>query len=131
MSVHVCIALGAERYGVAVEHVREVAELGTIVPVPGAGPQVVGIRHLHGEILPVVRLHDLLGAPAGRARRLVVVRVADHCAGLVVDQADDVEDLPEPDEPGEALTRGAVLHEGTVVGLLDVPAILDAVSAVT
>jgi purine-binding chemotaxis protein CheW len=131
MSVHVCIALGAERYGVAVEHVREVAELGAIVPVPGAGPQVIGIRHLRGEILPVVHLHDLLGAPAGRPRRLVVVHDGDRCAGLAVDRADDVEDLPEPDEPGELLTRGAVLHAGTVVGLLDVPAILDAVGTVT
>jgi purine-binding chemotaxis protein CheW len=127
MSAHVCVALGAERFGVAVEHVREVAELGTIVPVPGAGPRVAGIRHLHGEILPVVHLTDLLGTPAGNPRRLLVVHDGDRCAALAVDRADDVEELPEPDAPGEPLTRGAVLHRGAVLGILDVPALLDAV----
>ncbi len=127
MSAHVCVALGGERYGVAVEHVDEVAELGAVVPVPGAGPLVAGIRHLRGEILPVVRLHDLLGAPPGHPRRIVVVHDGDRRAGLAVDRADDVEDLPEPDAPAERLTRGAVLHGDVVVGILDVPAVLDAV----
>jgi purine-binding chemotaxis protein CheW len=128
MTAHVCIGLGAERYGVAVEHVREVAELGTIVPVPGAGPHVAGVRHLHGEILPIVRLHDLLGSPAGSPRRIVVVHDGDRYAGLAVDCADDVDDLPAPAAPGEAFTYGSVLHGGAVVGLLDVAAILDAAS---
>jgi purine-binding chemotaxis protein CheW len=129
MSAHVCVALGAERYGLAVEHVREVAEIGTVVPVPGAGPRVAGIRHLHGEILPIVRLHDLLGAPAGDPRRIVVVYDGDRCAGLAVDRAEEVEELPEPDAHGEPLTRGSVLHQGTMLGVLDVPALLDAVLA--
>jgi purine-binding chemotaxis protein CheW len=130
MSAHVCIALGFDRYAIAVEHVREVTELGTVVPVPGAGPRMAGIRHLHGEILPVVRLRNLLGAPAGNARRLVVVHEGDSCAGLAVDRADAVEDLPEPDEPGdEPWLRGTVEHDGVTRALLDVPAILDAVRA--
>ena len=129
MTAHVCIALGAERYGVPVEHVREVAELGTVVPVAGAGPHVAGIRHLHGEILPVVRLHQLLGSPAGSPRRIVVVHEGGRSAGLAVDRADDVDDLPAPDAPGEPFTYGSVLHGGAVVGLLDVAAILDAASA--
>jgi len=129
MSAHVCVALGAERYGIAVEHVREVAQLDTVVPVPGAARWIAGVRHLRGEILPVVRLHDLLGAPAGDPRRVVVVRDRDRSAALAVDRADAVEDLPEPDGAGERLTRGAVLHRDAVLGILDVPAILDAVGA--
>jgi purine-binding chemotaxis protein CheW len=129
MTAHVCIALGAERYAVPVADVREVAELGTVVPVAGAGPHVAGVRHLHGEILPVVRLHQLLGSPAGSPRRIVVVRDGDRCAGLAVDRADDVDDLPAPDAPGDPFTSGSVLHGGVVIGLLDVGAILDAASA--
>jgi purine-binding chemotaxis protein CheW len=129
MSAHVCVALGGERYGVAVEYVDEVAEPGAVVPVPGAGPLLAGVRHLRGEILPVVRLHDLLGAPAGHPRRVVVVHDRDRRAGLLVDRADGVEDLTPPDAPGEPLTRGAVLHGGAVIGILDVPAVLDALGA--
>ena len=116
MTAHVCIGLGAERYGVPIEHVREVAELGTVVPVPGAGPHIV-------------RQHDLLGSPTGSPRRVVVVHEGDRYAGLAVDSADDVDDLPAPTAPGEAFTYGSVLHGGAVVGLLDVAALLDAASA--
>jgi purine-binding chemotaxis protein CheW len=128
MTAHVCIALGAERYAVPVVDVLEVAELGTVVPVAGAGPHVAGVRHLHGEILPIVRLHDLLGSAAGSPRRIVVVHDGDRHAGLAVDSADDVDDLPAPAAPGEAFTSGSVLHRGALVGLLDVAAILDAAS---
>lgn len=127
MTAYVCISLGAERYGVDVGHVVEVAELGAIVPVPGAGERFAGIRRLHGEILPVIWLHDLLGAPPGQPRRIVVVRDGDRLAGLAVDRADDVEDLPEPEGPAQPFTRGAVLRGGAILGILDVAAVLDAV----
>jgi purine-binding chemotaxis protein CheW len=127
MTAHLCVALGPEHYGLAVEHVREVAELGTIVPVPGAGTRVIGVRHLQGEILPVVRLRDFLGATGGEPHRIVVVHDGDCVAGLAVDRADGVEELAEPDAPGDPLTRGAVLHGGAIFGILDVPAILGAI----
>ena len=106
MSAHVCIGLGFDRYAVDVEHVREVTELGTIVPVPGAGPRIAGIRHLHGEILPVVRLRELVGASAGIPRRLVVVQDGDRCAGLAVDRADCVADLAGAERACRAADAG-------------------------
>jgi purine-binding chemotaxis protein CheW len=127
MSAHVCVALGMERYAVAVEHVREVADLGTVVPVPGAAAWFAGIRHLHGDILPVVLMHDLLTAPVGHPRRILVVHDDDRFAGLAVDSAYEIADLPPPDAPGTALTLGSVQHGDTVMGVLDIPAILDAV----
>jgi purine-binding chemotaxis protein CheW len=89
---------------------------------------VAGIRHLRGEIVPVVHLHGLLGSPAGSPRRIVIVHEGGRQAGLAVDLADDVDDLPAPDAPGDPFTSGSVLHGGAVVGLLDVAAILDAAS---
>ncbi len=130
MNAHVCIELGSERYAVGIEHVSEVTEAGGIVPVPGAGPLIAGVFDLRGEIVPVVRLRELIGAPAGEARRTVVVRAGDRCAGLAVDRADYVEDLPEPDAPGEPLMLGSVLLDGDIVGVLDVLAVFDAVRVV-
>jgi chemotaxis signal transduction protein len=40
VTVHVRVAVGGERYGVAVHWVREVAEIGELVAVPGAGPHI-------------------------------------------------------------------------------------------
>jgi chemotaxis signal transduction protein len=129
VTTYVRVALGGERYGIAVGHVREVTEIGAVVAVPGAGPHVTGVRHLHGEILPVIRLSGLLDTPAGAPARIVVVEESGRRAGLTVDVAENVEELPEPDGPGHPLTRGAVLHAGQVIGVLDVHALLDAVSA--
>lgn len=129
MTACVRVSLGRERYGVPVDRVREVAELGALVAVPGAGPHVAGIRQLRGELLPVVRLDGLLHAPAASQRRIVVVEDGARRAGLAVDAAEQVEELPPPDRPGGALTLGAVLHGDRVIGLLDVPALLDAVAA--
>jgi purine-binding chemotaxis protein CheW len=123
------VATGGEHYAVAVEQVREVAEAGAVVAVPGAGPNVAGIRQLHGELLPVIRLSGLLGGPDGAGARILVVEDAGRRAGLVVDAVDGVAELPEPDAAGHPLTRGAVLDRGSLVGVLDVHALLDAVSA--
>ncbi|MEA2384588.1 MAG: purine-binding chemotaxis protein CheW [Solirubrobacteraceae bacterium] len=129
MKTYVRVAVGGEHYAIGVEQVREVAEAGDVVAVPGAGPNIAGIRHLHGEVLPVVRLSGLLGAPGGASARIVVVEDAGRRAGLGVDVVDGVGELPEPDATGNALTRGAVLDRGALVGVLDVRALLDAVSA--
>jgi purine-binding chemotaxis protein CheW len=129
MTACVRVALGGERYAIDVNHVREVAELGDIVRVPGAGPHIAGIRHLRGELVTVVSLAGLLRTPVGEPRRVVVVEDGNRRAGLAVDAAEEVESLPEPEADGDALSRGSVLHDGRVIGVLDVPALLDAVAA--
>jgi purine-binding chemotaxis protein CheW len=129
MTAYVCVSLGGESYGVDVAHVRGVAELDTVVAVPGAGPHVPGISQLLGEILPIVRISDLLRAPQGQPRQIVVVQDGERRAGLAVDAAEQVEELPEPAAPDEPLTHGAILHDGRTIGILDVPALLDAVAA--
>jgi chemotaxis signal transduction protein len=99
------------------------------VAVPGAGPHVAGISHLQGEHLPIVRIDELLRAPSGEPRRIVVVEDRDRRAGLAVDAAEQVEELPDPAPSDEPLTHGAVLYDGHTIGILDVPALLDAVAA--
>jgi purine-binding chemotaxis protein CheW len=129
MTAYVRLSLGSERYGVEVAHVRGVAMLDAVVEVPGAGPHVAGVLHLHGEILPIVRVGELLRAPPGEPRRIVVVEDRQRRAGLAVDAAEQVEELPDPLPSDEPMTHGAVLHDGHTIGILDVPALFDAISA--
>ena len=80
--------------------------------------------NLRGEVLPVVdqrRRFDLPALAGGRARRLLVVRTAQHRAGLIVDSvsdvmrclADDIE--PAPSLAGEKvrLVQGVINLGGT------------------
>lgn len=127
-SPHLQVVIGSEHYALDVTLVREVAELGEVVPVPGAGPHVAGVQSLRGELLPVIRPQGLLGVGTGDARRVVVIDHRGRRAGLAVDRAQDVAELELTAEETGPLTQGSVLHEGRLVGVIDLPALLDAVA---
>jgi purine-binding chemotaxis protein CheW len=119
--IHVRVRLGAERYALPVEHVLEVAELGDVAPVPGAPASVLGVRNLHGEVVPVFSLASIFGVAAASVQKLVVVERDGRRAALAVDEVFDVDVLPDPAEETEsAYLRGAVMADDGLVGFIDV-----------
>ena len=56
IAVHVRLRVGRERYALPIENVLEVAELGSLSALPGAGAAVLGVRNLRGQVLPVFDL---------------------------------------------------------------------------
>jgi purine-binding chemotaxis protein CheW len=127
VSVHLRVRLGAEHYALAVEQVLEVAELGVVMPVPGADARVTGIRNLRGRILPVIDLAALVQASGNGAERIVVAESTGRVAGLAVDEVMSVTELPEALQARESdLLEGAVLVDDQLVGVLDVDRIFDA-----
>jgi chemotaxis signal transduction protein len=128
--VHVRLRVGSERYAVCVEHVLEVAELGELSAVPGAGPAVLGVRNLQGQVLPVFDLARVLAVAGEPATRYVVV--AQHegrLAGLAVQQVTDVDALaPATEEPEADHLSGAVLEGGQLVGIIDVERLFGALA---
>jgi len=70
-----------------VENVLEVADLGQVRAVPGARPEVLGVRNRRGQILPVVDLARLLGiARPGPPSRLLVAEARGCQAGFAIDE---------------------------------------------
>jgi len=121
--VRICVA--QEHYALPVEQVLEVAEPGDLAPVPGAPAQIVGVQNLRGQVVPVISLATLLGLPAEEPGRIVVTELGARRAGLSVQSVLDVGELPDSCEPTESpYLCGAALIDGTLVGLLDVDAIL-------
>lgn len=120
MTVAVTIEVGAERYALPVSHVEEVGELGEVTPVPGAGPAVLGVRNLHGRILPVFDLGGLLGVDHDAPAQLVVAASAGVSAGLAVSGVVGVSELDTSagSPAAEPLSR-AVLTGDALVGVLD------------
>ena len=91
--------VGKELYALSVEHVLEIAEIGDLTPLPGAGAAVLGVRNLHGQVLPVFDLATVLGLAGGGApSRLIVAEARGRKAGLAIDEVTDVGDLPETSE---------------------------------
>ena len=124
------VRVGAEEYALPVRHVPEVAEIGDVTPVPGTPPQVMGIRNLRGEVLPVFDTAVGLGvAGSGAPARIVLADVDGRRCALAVDEVLEVGELPEPEEAVESpLLAGAILIDGRLIGMVDVPALLEALA---
>lgn len=113
-----------------VGYVLEVAELGVVRAVPRARPELLGIRNLRGQILPVADLALLLGitrtTPAGR---LLVAEAGGHQVGFAIDEVTAVGPLPDPAEETESgLLIGTTLSEGDLIGVIDVPRVFDSLA---
>lgn len=139
MGSYVRMKVAAEAYAMPVEHVLEAAGLGRVRVVPGARRELLGIRTLRGQILPVVDLARLLGVHrTAPPTRLLVAEARGFRVGFAIDEVNgigDLGDLAELGETGElgmpaegaesGLLAGATLSDGELVGVLDVPRVFD------
>jgi len=129
MSIHVRFRVGDESFALPVGQVLEVAVLGSLAPVPGAPPSVLGVRNLRGQVLPVIDLAGLLGTarPHG-AQKLVITEEAGRRAGLAIDEVTDVAELTGPmQDTHSPFLSGSTLVEGDLVGIVDVEGVFSAV----
>lgn len=135
----VVCALGAERYGLPIERVREIVRWVEPRPVAADGDGLRGVIGLRGRLLPVHDLAALLGLPRADgaaapppSAKIVVVETDDEPAGLVVDDVVEVrtvdgeliEELAAPSFDGRP-AEIAKLGERLVL-LLDPVALLSA-----
>jgi purine-binding chemotaxis protein CheW len=127
VSSYVRLRVAAESYAIPIEHVLEVAELGQVTPVPRSRPEVLGVRNLRGQILPVVDLARMLGIPRPvPASRLLIAEAGGQRAGFAIDDVSWVGELGDPAEETEsALLVGATLADGDLTGVVDVPQVFD------
>ena len=146
----VAFRLGEQDYAVPIEQTREVILPSEITPLPDVPTAVRGVTNLRGTIVPVIRVHRLLGleeagevdeagdAPAADAgaatagdARTVVVFVREKLVGLEVDAVRQVVRVPEdeiqpPPPIGDAAASvtGLARFEGRLVILLDAERLL-------
>ena len=129
------VKLNGEYFGFDLELVREFAPLGSFAPVPFAPASVVGLANLRGETLTLVDLRFALQLPAPanlENAQIVVVESNARRVGIVVDVVLDVFAPPvssiAPSTRDENL-RGTVPYRDSMMGILDVARVLDAVAA--
>lgn len=132
MSVHVRLRVAAEAYAVPVEHVLEVAGLGQVWAVPRARPEVLGVRNMRGQILPVIDFAVLFGiAGPAPAARLLVAEAGGRRAGFAVEEVSGAGQLGDPAEETESdLLLGAALDGGDLIGVIDMARVFDVLEQV-
>jgi len=122
--VHVRVRAGGEDYALSVDSVLEVSELGDVTPVPSASREVLGVRNLRGQVIPVIDLATVFGLDGEAKReRIVVAEDGERRAALAVERVVDVGTLPAPSEEAESeYLLGAALVDGALVGVVNVGA---------
>ncbi len=121
--------VGNERYALPLTHVRE-----TMERMPATIRQVQGrdVLVLRDEVLPVLRLRDVVRLPPGQEpvmEEIVVIERGDRRAGLVVDELTGQEDIVvksyDAVRDGMALFSGAtILSDGAPALIVDVASLL-------
>lgn len=93
--------------------------------------QASGVIELRGKPLPYLRLADAMGlqATGGQPGSVLIVRHGEQLAGLVVDELlgdgqTVIKPLPRPYSSAQSLAGAALLGDGTVALVVDVPSIL-------
>jgi purine-binding chemotaxis protein CheW len=89
-----------------IERVVEVLRMAAVSAVPHSPPWLSGMLNLRGRIIPVIDLRRRLGLPAAPvdlSTALVIVATEARTAGLMVDYASEVLDVPpgaiDPPDP--------------------------------
>jgi purine-binding chemotaxis protein CheW len=141
--------VGGERFAVSLPAVAEVIESPELQRMPDAPEHVRGVATLRGELLSVYDPLALLGVSGGApapsvdtaetpevGATLVFNRGGGHRVGLAVDDVYDTITIAESElrgVPGSDGSDGAlvglVLRGSELIGVLDVPALLDSVLA--
>ncbi len=102
--------LAREDYGLEIRHVTEIIGIQKITEMPDMPDYFRGVINLRGKVIPVmdVRIRFRMPSRAYDERTcIVVVNVEDKAVGLVVDQVNEVVDIPEDQiEPSPSTRQG-------------------------
>ena len=124
---YLLVQVEGARYGLPLEPVLQVDDLGEVLVVPRVLPAMRGLTPLNGRLVPLIHLGALLGnrvppPERGSATVLVDLGGGERLVALEVDDADEViREAVLPAPAGEALpwASGVARREGTLVPILD------------
>ncbi|HEY8596728.1 MAG TPA: chemotaxis protein CheW [Devosiaceae bacterium] len=131
----IAFSIGDQVYGVEITTVREIRAWNGATPLPNTREFVRGVINLRGTIVPIFDLRARFGdgqTSPTKTHVVVVMSVGDKWVGVLVDavsdiltvQRDDIHTVPEGNSIDGELLNGIVTHEGRMVGLIDLHAVV-------
>ena len=136
----IAFSIGEQTYGVEITTVREIRAWNGATPLPNTRQFVRGVINLRGTIVPIFDLRARFGdgpTSATKNHVVVVMSVGDKWVGILVDAVsdiltvsrDDIHQVPEGNSIDTELLKGIVTHEGRMVGLIDLAAVISGARA--
>ncbi|HER43995.1 MAG TPA: purine-binding chemotaxis protein CheW, partial [Candidatus Eisenbacteria bacterium] len=122
----VTFRLGTENYGVPVSKIREIIRPMKTFPVPGLSDPVDGVINLRGEIIPVVRLHPVLGVGGSaclddeRKQRVIILDAESGGFGFLVDEVWEVVKVSASEVKPPPAMADEALDEEAIIGIIEV-----------
>lgn len=121
----VTFRLGRELYGIPVSKVKEIIRPMEACPIPGMAGPVEGVINLRGEIIPVLRIHEVLGVRAAadqvaRKQRVIILDSGEGGFGVTVDEVLEVVKIDEGEikhSPGVSADHRC---EQAILGIVEV-----------
>ena len=120
----VTFRLGEENYGVPVSKVKEIIRPIKAFPVPGMADPVIGVINLRGEIIPVLKIHLILGVPEKiddmdrRKKRVIILDSREGGFGFIVDEVMDVVKILAEEIKKSPEVRSDHSYEESVLGIV-------------
>ena len=106
-----CFRLGEDLYAVDIMRIKEIIRPQKLATLPKAPSFVEGVLNLRGAVIPVIDLRKRFEMPERSIdlnRRLLIVTVAKHALGIVVDEVTEVVTVPVADiKPPPQIAHGA------------------------
>ncbi|MFC0524160.1 chemotaxis protein CheW [Pontibacillus salicampi] len=130
--------LNEEEYGVPVQQVGSIERMQHITRVPQTSDFVKGVINLRGVVTPIIDLRarfNLEEREHSHSTRIIITHIEDMAVGLIVDEANDVIDIPpEAIEPAPEVVgtvhveyiRGVAKLDKRLLILLNLPKVLSA-----
>ncbi len=135
----VAFGVGTGEYALDIMRIKEIINPVAVTPIPKAPAFIEGVIELRGAILPVVDVRkrfDLPPSPPVRAMKYLIVGIdvgeTRMIVGLVVDRVSEPLRVPRSEIKGapqmttaeRAYFNGVVHHQGRMLMVLDVDALL-------
>ncbi|MBW4634755.1 MAG: chemotaxis protein CheW [Iphinoe sp. HA4291-MV1] len=129
------IGISHNYYGLNLELVRKFTEIDNFTPIPGCPKHIVGNMNLHGEVITLIDIWNVLNlaiTPVRVGSKAVVVQVDDIIAGLPVDEVLEVVYLnpaemtllPNKNLNNSHYFRGIAFFQEKILNVLDLTKIL-------
>lgn len=94
----VAFYLGGQRYALPIDRVNEIQQIVAFSDVPAGGRGVVGMVNLRGNVIPAIDMRGLIGLERREytlETPMVITRTGFQTVALIVDEVEDVIELPE------------------------------------
>ena len=131
----IAFSIDEQIYGVEITTVREIRAWNGATPLPNTREYVRGVINLRGTIVPIFDLRARFGDGQTNPTKnhvVVVMSVGEKWIGTLVDAVsdiltvskDDIHNVPEGNSVDTELLNGIVTHDGRMVGLIDLQAVV-------